>query len=176
MRSMFRIFVFSLLLVCTLSEFQHEVVPSCAPEEKICEFKWHISKLETLVWYNHSVSKGYPLIVRNNTIQLRDECDNFHPIKDHQLKDVFTADGIHRYVYTINNQFPGPSIVVYEGQQVVVKVTNDLLQEGTTIHWHGMSQRRTNYMDGAGSVTQCPINPGETFTYRFLAIPAGTHW
>ena len=50
--------------------------------------------------------------------------------------------------------------------QVVVRVTNALLQEGTTLHWHGLPQRHTNFMDGTASVTQCAINPGETFTYR----------
>ncbi|KAK3087987.1 hypothetical protein FSP39_013110 [Pinctada imbricata] len=31
-------------------------------------------------------------------------------------------------------------------------------------------------MDGVPMVTQYPINPGETFTYRFKADPRGTHW
>lgn len=30
-------------------------------------------------------------------------------------------------------------------------------------------------MDGVPFVTQCPILPGQTFTYRFLAEPPGTH-
>jgi iron transport multicopper oxidase len=29
---------------------------------------------------------------------------------------------------------------------------------------------------GAGQVTQCPIQPGNSFTYTFTANPAGTHW
>ncbi|XP_070533728.1 uncharacterized protein [Ptychodera flava] len=48
--------------------------------------------------------------------------------------------------------------------------------EGITIHWHGMLQRNTPWMDGVAGVSHCPINPGETFTYRFLATPPGTHW
>lgn len=57
-------------------------------------------------------------------------------------------------------------VCVCVGKQVVVKVTNKLIQEGVTLHWHGMVQRKTPYMDGVGSVSQCPISPGETFTYR----------
>ena len=32
------------------------------------------------------------------------------------------------------------------------------------------------YMDGARSVTQGPIGPGENSTYRFSACPPGTHY
>ena len=34
-------------------------------------------------------------------------------------------------------------------------------------HWHGLFQRRTNWADGADSVTQCPIIPRESFLYNF---------
>ena len=47
---------------------------------------------------------------------------------------------------------------------------------GTTMHWHGMWQNGTNEMDGVDAVTQCSFPPGTTFTYRFVAYPAGTHW
>ncbi len=39
-----------------------------------------------------------------------------------------------------------------------------------------MYQRNNTWMDGVPYVTQCPILPQQTFTYRFLAEPAGTHW
>ena len=31
-------------------------------------------------------------------------------------------------------------------------------------------------MDGARDVTQAPIMPGQSFTYRFAAYPPGTHY
>ncbi len=55
-------------------------------------------------------------------------------------------------------------------------VTNHLLLEGTSIHWHGMLMKGTPFMDGPSYVSQCPIQPFNTFTYRFIASPAGTHW
>ena len=58
----------------------------------------------------------------------------------------------------------------------MVHVTNHLLLEGTTLHFHGMYQKGTPWMDGVGYVTQCPILPRQTFTYRFEARPSGTHW
>jgi len=51
-----------------------------------------------------------------------------------------------------------------------------LTQDSIVIHWHGMHQKGTNWMDGTTYVTQCPIFPLQSFTYRFIASPAGTHW
>ena len=77
---------------------------------------------------------------------------------------------------TFNGRFPGPTLIVYQGQTVVVDVINMLLSEVTTIHWHGMEQQGTYWMDGAGTVSQCPIEPGTSFTYIFNVSTAGTFW
>ncbi|CAH1800522.1 unnamed protein product [Owenia fusiformis] len=90
--------------------------------------------------------------------------------------DIITADGLSRNIIVVNDQFPGPPIEVTEGAQVVVHVENQFIAQGTSIHWHGMHQRRTSYMDGVSFITQCPIQPKQTFTYRFKADPVGTHW
>ena len=55
-------------------------------------------------------------------------------------------------------------------------MVNNLLTEGMTIHWHGLFLHNTPWMDGVAHITQCPITPGNTFTYRFLAAPTGSHW
>ena len=57
-----------------------------------------------------------------------------------------------------------------------IKVTNKNPLVDTTIHWHGMYQRGTPYMDGAEGITQCPLPPLSTQTYTFEASPAGTHF
>jgi FtsP/CotA-like multicopper oxidase with cupredoxin domain len=62
-------------------------------------------------------------------------------------------------------------IRVTEGDQVRIIVKNEL-PVPTTIHWHGVEV--PNAMDGVPGVTQDPIQPGETFTYEFIAKPAGT--
>ncbi len=31
-------------------------------------------------------------------------------------------------------------------------------------------------MDGVNGITQCPIAPGDTFTYRFKALQYGSSW
>ncbi|KAK7465077.1 hypothetical protein BaRGS_00037735, partial [Batillaria attramentaria] len=88
-----------------------------------------------------------------------------------------SGDGHRRPIVTINRELPGPAIEVCEGDRVVVWVTNELDDGATTsIHWHGMHQKGTPYMDGPAHITQCPIQPMETFRYEFVATPAGTHW
>lgn len=64
---------------------------------------------------------------------------------------------------------------VCENDTVIVDVTNALDLEAVTIHWHGIHQEGTPYMDGAPYITQCPIQAGESFRYQFSASPYGTH-
>lgn len=64
---------------------------------------------------------------------------------------------------------------VCENDTVIVDVTNAMDRELLTVHWHGLHQVGTQYMDGAPYITQCPITPGDSFRYEFLASPHGTH-
>lgn len=82
-------------------------------------------------------------------------------------------DGRALDVWAYNGTVPGPVLRVELGEEVVVNLTNDLPQP-TTIHWHGV--RVPNAMDGVPGVTQDPIPPGGTFTYRFVPKDAGTFW
>eukprot|EP01043_Picozoa_sp_COSAG02_P003496 COSAG02_NODE_85_length_39411_cov_50.018493_23_plen_451_part_00 len=90
--------------------------------------------------------------------------------------DMLVIDGTYRAVTTINGQVPGPTIEVDEGDTVVVHLCNKLDNAATTLHFHGMYQRGTPWMDGVSQVTQCAVLPGASFTYRFVAEPAGTHF
>ena len=100
--------------------------------------------------------------------------ENFDSVK---CTVPITADGkTYRPVISVNGQIPGPTLVVYEGQVIIVNVINGLLTETISIHWHGMDQRNTPWMDGAIHVSQCPIGPSETFRYYFKAEPTGSFW
>jgi len=68
---------------------------------------------------------------------------------------------------------PGPTLRVARGEELRVRVINDL-PEPTTVHWHGV--RLPNAMDGVPHLTQAPIAPGASFDYRFRAPDAGTFW
>ncbi|EMC99909.1 hypothetical protein BAUCODRAFT_136452 [Baudoinia panamericana UAMH 10762] len=85
-------------------------------------------------------------------------------------------DGVALERLAVNNQVPGPTIEANWGDWFEIKVTNNLTDEGTAIHWHGMLQKGTPWMDGVPGFTQCPIAPGSTFTYRFQADLYGTSW
>lgn len=80
-------------------------------------------------------------------------------------------DGVTVTAFTYNGTVPGPMIRVTEGDQVRIVVKNDL-PDPTTVHWHGVEV--PNAMDGVPGVTQDPILPGASFTYEFIAKPAGT--
>ncbi|MBS3647292.1 multicopper oxidase family protein [Pseudaminobacter sp. 19-2017] len=76
-------------------------------------------------------------------------------------------------VWSYNDAVPGPEIRVRQGERVGIAVEN-ALDEETTVHWHGV--RVPNAMDGVPHLTQVPIAPGETFTYQFDGVDAGTFW
>lgn len=77
---------------------------------------------------------------------------------------------------SVNGLTPGPTLVVNYNQTVIVDVENSLLSEEISIHWHGLHQNNTPWMDGAAHVSQCPIPTRSTFRYIFKADPSGTMW
>lgn len=89
---------------------------------------------------------------------------------------TLAPDGYERQVFAINGQYPGPTIYADWGDMISVTVTNDMQDNGTTIHWHGVRQYHSNSQDGVPGVTECPIAPGQTKTYTFQATQYGTSW
>ena len=47
---------------------------------------------------------------------------------------------------------------------------------GTSIHWHGVRMLHATNMDGVNGVTQCPIAPSDSFTYKFRVMQYGSSW
>jgi FtsP/CotA-like multicopper oxidase with cupredoxin domain len=93
-------------------------------------------------------------------------------IADHELN----PDGVYRPMILINDIFPGPMIECNEDDEIVVHIHNRATN-ATSIHWHGLYQNGTNWMDGTVGITQCPIAPGHSFTYRFnVTGQSGTYW
>ncbi|KAF1347290.1 hypothetical protein EJ07DRAFT_169810 [Lizonia empirigonia] len=81
-----------------------------------------------------------------------------------------------RQFQLINGQYPGPTIRAKWGDTVVINVKNNLQDNGTGIHWHGIRQLNSCQQDGVPGVTECPIAPGKTRQYRFRATQFGTTW
>jgi FtsP/CotA-like multicopper oxidase with cupredoxin domain len=106
-------------------------------------------------------------------------------------------DGVKKEVYLVNGkscrrprffffsqnstrvgEFPGPTIEARSGDRLVVRVRNQLHDDGLSLHWHGLRMKGNNSMDGAVGVTQCPIPAGGEFTYDFNVADDehGTFW
>jgi FtsP/CotA-like multicopper oxidase with cupredoxin domain len=75
-------------------------------------------------------------------------------------------------IWGYNGQCPGPTLRVRQGEELKVRLINELL-EPTSIHWHGI--RLANAMDGT-ALTQEPVEPGDSFDYVFAPPDAGTFW
>ena len=73
-----------------------------------------------------------------------------------------SPDGFERPAVGINGQWPCPTVAVDIGDRVVVNLKNNLGNETTSIHWHGIFQTGTPHMDGPGMISQCPIPPGSS--------------
>ncbi|KAM7275476.1 hypothetical protein ACFE04_017342 [Oxalis oulophora] len=71
--------------------------------------------------------------------------------------------GIKQQGILINGQFPGPQIESVTNDNVIVSVFNGL-DEPFLISWNGVQQRRNSWQDGVYG-TNCPIPPGQNFTY-----------
>ncbi len=82
-------------------------------------------------------------------------------------------DGKRGGAIGINGTVPGPLIRLKEGQDVLLRVTNEL-DEDTSIHWHGILL--PFQMDGVPGVSFDGIKPGETFEYRYPVRQNGTYW
>ncbi|KAF2203618.1 hypothetical protein GQ43DRAFT_411263 [Delitschia confertaspora ATCC 74209] len=89
---------------------------------------------------------------------------------------TITPDGVSRTALVVNGQMPGPAIEANWGDTIIVTVNNKLTDNGTSIHFHGIRQFNSNQYDGVPSITQCPIAPGESMTYRWIADSYGTSW
>ncbi|XP_073063018.1 laccase-4 [Primulina eburnea] len=69
-------------------------------------------------------------------------------------------------IVTVNGKFPGPTIRAREDDTLLIKVVN-YVNYNVSIHWHGVRQLRTGWADGPAYITQCPIQPGQSYVYNY---------
>ncbi|CAK7214492.1 hypothetical protein SEUCBS140593_002200 [Sporothrix eucalyptigena] len=92
-------------------------------------------------------------------------------------RQISNSDGFDKPMILVNGQSPGPLIEANVGDTIRVVVYNSMSSDSTTVHWHGIDQRNSAWMDGLYGVTQCGIPPGEKFTYEFTAQgQRGSFW
>ena len=110
-------------------------------------------------------SAEYPTIAENiscdpNTVEVS------LTASDNEVQ-ILSGDSTKMYNY--NKSFPGPLIEGKKGDTLIVHFLNDI-SEPSTIVWHGLLT--PGKMDGS-SISQFPVEPGETFTYEFTLSRAG---
>ncbi len=89
--------------------------------------------------------------------------------------EIAVAPDLNYKVFAFNGQVPGPLIHVKQDDDLIIHVTNNTTMSHT-IHWHGVLQTNSWRSDGVPGVTQKPIEPGDTFTYKFKADRPGSLW
>ena len=121
-------------------------------------------------WGNRTVAGTSPLDVPNTGVT------RYYDFT--VSRGLIAPDGVNRSSLLVNNQFPGPMIEANWGDYIQVTVHNkiDGPSEGTSLHWHGIPQKDTPWYDGTVAISQCPIAPGSSFTYKFQASLYGTSW
>ncbi|TXJ07423.1 MAG: copper oxidase, partial [Acinetobacter sp.] len=76
---------------------------------------------------------------------------------------------------TVNGQFPAPTLEFEEGDDAVIHVHNQLKNQDTSLHWHGLLLPAL--MDGVPDFNGFKgIAPQGIFTYRFKIRQNGTYW
>ena len=152
-----------------------------------CEFSLNIERLTTFTSYRilggferrlgisgvsyHINSSGDEVPVAIG------DCQNYRDNSTFQCTEPNWVDGEnYRSIIAVNGLVPGPTLIVDENATVIINVRNRLLSGGVSIHWHGLRQFNTPWMDGVGLVTQCNIAAFTSFQYKYIALPSGTYW
>ncbi|XP_022337732.2 uncharacterized protein LOC111133551 [Crassostrea virginica] len=144
---------------------------TCGEQDSTCECSFTIDHRLTLMTQNPPLGV-YPY---GGRLYFYNDTSHYYPLSDQQMSEVIIGDGYKsRLVIAINGKFPGPTIEAYEDQRMIIHVRNLMHTDSTTVHWHGMHQKGTPESDGVAFISQTPILPGHTFTYRFVAQPHGT--
>ena len=178
--------------------------PGCGYQEHVCEcdatanecyFQLEIEELETFTSYKLVPSENgglvrdrdaYSYFIDDNGKLLPSDRPEANPMQciiygenflENNCSEPMTVDSrTYNTFIGVNGLIPGPTLIVHYDQTVIIDVKNSLISEGLSIHWHGMHQMNTPWMDGIAHISQCPINPGSTFRYMFKAKPTGTMW
>lgn len=75
---------------------------------------------------------------------------------------------------TLNGSIPGPTLKFRVGDTARITVHNNLRNEDTSIHWHGLLL--PNAQDGVPYLTTPSIQPGTRHVFEFPLKHPGTYW
>ncbi|KAJ0180677.1 hypothetical protein K1T71_004081 [Dendrolimus kikuchii] len=123
----------------------------------------------------------WPMICRVKLVievykTLSKSCDNCTEKNGAECSPTcISADGRERGVLSANRALPAPTLHVCHNDILVIDVVHRAPAHALSIHWRGLPQRETPFMDGAPMLTQCPQSAYTTFQYKFRASAIGTH-
>ena len=147
---------------------------------EVCEFELELSLRHTFTRY--TVNTTTNTIAEGGQLWIIDpDTGKFVPhAEGSTCKDCTEPFAVDGYTYktfiATNGRIPSPTLIVNYDQVISVNVYNDLHDEVVSIHWHGLDQRKTNFMDGVEHITQCGATPQTSFQYIFEAKNTGTFW
>ncbi|GAB3053243.1 copper resistance system multicopper oxidase [Acinetobacter apis] len=96
----------------------------------------------------------------------------YHLNIDEKVVDV-TGKPVKKIL--VNGQLPAPTLTFEEGDDAVIYVHNQLKNQASSLHWHGLLL--PNVMDGVPGLGGFQeIQPNGTFVYRFKIRQNGTYW
>ena len=166
-------------------------VCECKPEADTCIFNLEIDEIRTFTSYQKiPIGSEYDVKDTHGVVysigadgeqkpfeQHKDRyCANHFNFANYCSEPQFVDGKTFRMAIGVNGQIPGPTIIVHEEQTIVLHVHNNLTTDGVSIHWHGLHQVGTPWMDGVGQLTQCQIDASSSFSYVYKASPSGTFW
>ena len=182
--------------VYTPCEYQKRVC-ECPPSSSVCYFHLRIESTRTFSSYQLAPDKEGRLVRARGVSPVAyhfsdlgtlvpdvgakgggctTHAEGFSQLNCTEPITLDCRNGSSDSVLTLNGITPGPTLISSAGQTIAVDVVNDLSVEISSIHWHGLLQNGTPWMDGVPGVSQCPILPGGSYYYIFNASLAGTFW
>ena len=82
--------------------------------------------------------------------------------------------GKSKHAIAVNGSIPMPTLYFTEGDTAEIYLHNQLKNESTSFHWHGVFL--PNQFDGVPNLTTAPIPAGTTHLYKFAIVQNGTYW
>ncbi len=115
------------------------------------------------------VAKNAPMAGNSQTVELKN--GDSYDLTARIVQKKIQGQTIKMLAY--NGSIPGPLIKVSQGSEITLNFKNET-DVDTTIHSHGV--RLENKFDGVPDLTQKPVRPGESFTYKIKFPDEGMFW
>ena len=75
---------------------------------------------------------------------------------------------------TVNGTLPGPEIRVKKGEDIRILTKNTLIDQATSVHWHGLLLPAA--MDGVPDVSNIATPARQTYIYEYPIRQTGSYW